>query len=91
MSMTQAEFETTIGEDIDVTIIFEYCHDSDETGSFIETNLISIHLTSDKYKTDIQSLCEHIDLNLDEEGYKASQNQKENEDEDRAASRSNEY
>lgn len=88
MSMTQSEFETTVGEDIDVVICFGYCFDSDEQGHFMETELYSIHLLNDVNKIDIQSLCEHIDLNLDEEGYKACQNQKENDDESRAASRS---
>lgn len=87
--MITTEFETTIGDDIDVTVIFEYTEDSDETGSYVETNLIKIYLTADKSMTDIQSLCASFitDDELNQEAWKAAQAQLESDEEDRAEHR----
>ena len=89
MSMIKASFETTIGEDdLDVTVEFGYCHDSDEQGAFTETELYKVYITADTSKTDIQCLCWKLDLNLSEEADKDGQSRKENDDEDRAAAHS---
>lgn len=89
--MTKTEFETTIGDsDIDVTVEFGYCADSDERGSFIETELYKIYITADKSKTDIQCLLVDTMISNDElsdEAFKAAESKRESDEEDRAASR----
>lgn len=86
--MTSSSFETTIGDDdLEVVVEYGYTYDSDETGSFIDTELYKVYLQTDKSKTDIQCLCYNVDFNLRERADKDAQDQRESDEEDAVESR----